>query len=82
MMYGCLTDSTSCHAPTTAGGTQGGERGDVRGPSREDPAAVEQTAGSPGGEGALQRTHGHVQEEEPGGGEKTQSVPCVTHIHI
>lgn len=70
-----LTDATLCHINAAAGGTQGRQRGDVWDSSREDPAAVGQTAGSPGGERSLQWTHGHIQEEEPGSGEKTFKCP-------
>lgn len=33
-----------------------------------------QAEGAAGGEGGLQRTHGHVQEEEPGSGEKAPDL--------
>lgn len=42
---------------------------------REDPAAVESTASSPGGEGGPQRAHGLIQEEEPGSGERMPVEP-------
>lgn len=47
---------------------------------REDPAAVESTAGSPGGEGGPQRAHGLIQEEEPESGEKWPGLPLTRRM--
>lgn len=59
---------------SAAGGAKGREWGDVWESQREDPAAVGQTAGSSGGERGFQWSHGHIQKEEPGRGEKTHRV--------
>lgn len=63
-----------CCVDLAAWGTQGRERGHVWESQREDPAAVGQTAGSTGGKGGFQPTHGHVQEEEFGRGEKMLQI--------
>ena len=62
-----------CHFDAAAGGAEGREWGDVWDSQREDPAAVGATAGSSGGARCLQWAYGHIQEEEPWGGERTFS---------